>query len=566
MRTVLVLACVLVMVAAVPTGAQASLVSLGYGVLRSLDRADVVEHAITGWIDPAREQVRFEDAVAFAFDRPASSFHFLLGVDAVIDGVVDVETGASLQVTPVIQWSSLPFVVYRVRMPRTIEGGTQRTLRFTWHFETDAVKAASPMRSPHFLYLGYPSMWYPHTPAEDFFDAQITLHVPPGLRAFADGVLTDEDMAAGRYVYRTEFPTDKLGVGVGRFHVERLRAVGPSGTDRYVEVWRPTGFRTTADEVARHVRETVRVLEPRLGSLPVTGFRVVEMPLVVPASYPSLSTLVYGGDLQQLGLGHAEAPAILAAHETAHKWLGNVAGIPPVGSAWFAEGLAEYLGHLALAEYMPRAWAQRAFRLRVVEPFIETYGGDERVRALSSIEVFDDDGFVLFNKGVFVFRMLHRRIGDEAFFGAIADFVDEYRLRHGTAAHFEAMLRRHVSPSDQRAVDRFLRDWVRGRDLLDYALHVEEIVPVSDDGGGIHGVNAGEQRGYEVALRVTSEGRLTEPGDVEVGFQLADGSFRVITVALDQRERVVVPSRPVFIQLDPNAWLADVDLSNNVYP
>lgn len=553
---------------AILPAAEASWASMGYNLLRYFDRADVIDHNMTGWIDPEGGVARFQDDVTFTFDRPASSFHVLFGVDAKLDGVVDPHTGKALDVRPTLNWSSLPFVVYRVSAPNlSSRVETTRTLRFEWHFSRDDISGTTPFISQRHFYLGYPSLWYPHTPAEDFFNAEIALKVPPGYRAFAEGALVREDPEAGLFTYRTESPTDKLGVGVGRFAVHELDAersmdpVDTSDTDealarRHVEVWRPIGFDSSATEVAYHVREATRYLEERLGSLPVTTMRVVELPFYVPASYPSLSTLAYGGSLHFMGLVGQGAPAILAVHETVHKWLGGIAGVPPVGSAWFVEGLAEYLGHLALASYTPAEWSLGVFRSRVYEPFVAAYarGASHRPRTLASVEVFDDDSTLLFQKGAMIFRMLHRRLGDEAFFAAVRTFVEEHRARHGTARHFEGIVRRTLSSEKARELDQFFTAWVRGRRQLDYALEVKDVTESQDGSGNV-----------ELSVTLVSKGEIVEPGAVEIEVRFPTRKTQRERLAVGDSRRLTLPEKPRSIHLDPSHWLADHNPSNNVW-
>ncbi len=553
---------------------EASWASVGYSVLRYFDRADVIHHQITAEIDPQAGEARFLDDVTFSFDRPATSFHVLLGVDAVLDRVVDPETGHTLDARPTLSWSSLPFTVYRVSLSGTgARDATTRTVRYEWHLPRDQVKGINPFISSRHFYLGYPSLWYPHTPAEDFFDAEITVKAPPGYRAFADGALVRESLETGEFTYRTESPTDKLGVGVGRFAVDEVEwprqveavaddpeAPRPEGDAPVnvgtIEVWQPIGFASTAAEVAYHVRESLTFFEERLGSLPLSTLRVVEVPFFVPASFPSLSTLTYGGNLQYLGLSGAGAPAILAVHETAHKWLGGVAGVPPVGSAWFAEGLAEYLGHLALASYMPEEWAHRTFASRVYEPFVASHGrgAPRRPRSLASIEVFDEDSPLLFQKGALLFRMLHRRLGDDVFFDAVRRFVNERREGHGTARDFEAILRSMHDTNEALALEQFFTSWVRGTRSLDYALQVSRTNEAPDDSGR-----------FEMEMTLLSRGELVEPGTVEVEFRFLNSQSQWERLEAGESRTFTLPEKPLSVRLDPHHWLADSDPSNNIW-
>ena len=90
-------------------------------------------------------------------------------------------------------------------------------------------------------------------------------------------------------------------------------------------------------------------------------FFVAELPFAGAASYASLHGLVYGGELDLLGSPEKRGSRFLAAHEAAHKWVGGVAGTRILGSAWLREGLAEYLGYLALEELVGARESPRLF-------------------------------------------------------------------------------------------------------------------------------------------------------------------------------------------------------------
>src|SRR5690606_22651458 len=96
-----------------------------------------------------------------------------------------------------------------------------------------------------------------------------------------------------------------------------------------------------------------------------------------------------GGDLTLLGLEGERGLAYLAAHETAHRWINGVAGVRIVGSHWLSEGLAEYLGYLALEELIGKEEALKLFLERTYEPFVERM--QKRHRPLAAVELMDDD-------------------------------------------------------------------------------------------------------------------------------------------------------------------------------
>ena len=148
---------------------------------------------------------------------------------------------------------------------------------------------------------------------------------------------------------------------------------------------------------------------------------------------------------------------------------------------------------------------------KAYRPYVE--GARGRPRALSAVELFDDDRDVLYQKGTLVFRMLHRRLGDEAFFALIRSFIHHHAGRVVTGQEFidfadafvrEAGAAGAAGVHEPAGLRAFFDQWIQGTQTLDYALQVLE---------------AGEAH---LAFRVVSRGRLVEPGQVPVEVQLAN--------------------------------------------
>ena len=589
---------------------EASLASLGYTVLRWLDRGEIVHHDLWVEVDPDRMLARFADDVTFV-SGGNSDLYVLFGSDVSLDRVIDAE-GREVAYSRTQTLISLPFAIYQVSSPRVKRGETFR-LRFEWSISRETVRRIDPFVALRFFYVGYDSLWYPNMPSEEFFEADIRVAVPEGYTAIADGeLLAVERMEDGRwrYHFRTPVPVMALGLGVGRFRaLEPLVASGGDGDKIEIQAWQPVGWISSVERAAAYTAAAAEFFTRRLGSLPVHRFYVAQVPFAGGASYASLLGHVYGGDLSLLGLGDvpalqgglnggssnlSAAPvnpsstddlplAFLVAHEAAHKWIGGVVGTRLVGSAWLSEGLAEYLGYLALGE-MVGPEAGTAFLIeRAQRPFVERVQG--RNRALAAIELFDADQEFVYQKGALVFRMLHRRLGDDAFFRLIRSFIAGHRGRIVTGQDFidhaiefvsggiggtgavgdgrsirqeplgqqgrgepggtELVLRPPAGGTSPEEIRLFFEQWVKGTQTLDYALRVLE---------------AGHRR---MVLRVDPVGRLVEPGPVSVAVELEDGSQVVESVQLAETVTLELPGRPVAAQLDPEVWLADANPADN---
>lgn len=556
-----------------PLPADASLASIGYTVLRWLDRADIVHHRIVARIDPPEWVAEFSDDVTFA-SRGSRRFHVLLGKDARLDRIIDPESGASVAFHRSITLGALPFHIYRIELP-TAPAGEMFTLRFEWTIDASTVSFLNPFVARHFFYIGYASIWYPHMPEERFFTGDVTILAPQGYQAFAEGVAeaaASQDVESGAegwvaHRFRTEAPVNGMGLGVGYYRNDTVVASEPYR----VEVWRPQGLPATAPQVGLATARALRYLDKRLGAPPASAFRVVEVPFASATSYASLSNLVYGGNLSHVGIDGRDGLTLFAAHETAHKWLGGTVGVRLIGGAWLSEGLAEYLGYLALAGIEGSDDALRLFESRTYLPFAKRAG--ESNRALSAIEMFDVDAQWMYVKSPLVFRMLHRRLGTERFFAVTRSFLDAHRERHVTGRDFENWVRNHaqgMTPSANGApsgdwgeplfaegaggnLPSFFNTWVRSGGRLDYALGVdvsEAPMPGSD---------------VAVTISVTSVGAVVEPGGVDVALNFPDGHVEWVVLSPGESRTLRFALAPDEVRLDPDRWLADANPSNNLW-
>lgn len=533
---------VVALMVAVSAPAHGSLASIGYSVLRWLDRAQIVHHDLVVEVDPPRFQARFVDDVTL-ISSGSRQIHVLFGNDVSLLSVRDSE-GQAVPFSPSLSWGALPFTIYRVQAPAPPKGESFR-LRFEWEMTPESIRQFNPFVALRFFYVGYASLWYPNMPGEEFFEADITVIAPQGYTAIADGELLSVDALPDgreRHRFRTPEPVHALGVGAGMFRpLEPVRA-----GEVVVQGWRPVGWQSSVERVVQYAAGAIRFYSERLGALSFDRFTVAEFPFPWPTSYPSFYQLAYGGDLTLLGLEGERGLAYLAAHETAHRWINGVAGVRIVSSHWLSEGLAEYLGYLALEELIGKEEALKLFLERTYEPFVERM--QKRHRSLAAVELMDDDYQLIYEKGALVFRMLHRRLGEDAFYGLIRRWVDEYRGDFSTGDDFIRLavsFAETVEGTNAREIRSFLEQWVKGTHTLDYALDVLE---------------AGER---QLRARIVSRGRLVEPGPVPLHIELEDGRIHVVEMALNQEIDLTLPARPVAATLDPEMWLADANPDNN---
>jgi aminopeptidase N len=230
----------------------------------------------------------------------------------------------------------------------------------------------------------------------------------------------------------------------------------------------------------------------------------------------------------------------LIAHETAHQWFGDAVTEREWGHLWLSEGFATYFATLWTRESRGEA-AQRAELRQIRDQVL----ADSVVARRPVLDTAQTDYLALLNansyqKGGFVLHMLHRRLGDSAFFGGLRAYYAAHR--HGTALTDD--LRRALERSSGQDLGRFFDQWTRRPGVAEPTV------------GWAHDAQGGSvsllvlqpaERPYELPLTVL----VTERGG---------GQRRLeVTVPAEPRATIALPGRfaekPVSIVFDPDAVL-----------
>lgn len=202
-------------------------------------------------------------------------------------------------------------------------------------------------------------------------------------------------------------------------------------------------------------------------------------------------TLVTGGTL---GLPiDSGAIALVTAHEIAHQWWPMQTATNEGREPWLDEGLTEYsaLRYLRDTDFILGASG--------IGINIETY---DRLQASLSIKQpvnlsaweYDSLNYAgaVYSKTAIGLLMLERTVGSEQFFAAMAEYLQQYRYQHPTAADFRASLQASLGSEIAWVFDEFLG----GNGTIDYAVQ-----SIADDGSSAQISRLGEiQAPVEIAV------------------------------------------------------------------
>jgi aminopeptidase N len=228
----------------------------------------------------------------------------------------------------------------------------------------------------------------------------------------------------------------------------------------------------------------------------------------------------------------------LIAHETAHQWFGDAVTEREWGHLWLSEGFATYFAAL----WTQKSRGDSAFRAEMAT-IRDQILADSVVARRPVIDTAQTNYLALLNansyqKGGYVLYMLHRQLGDSAFFRGLRSYYTNHR--NGNALSDD--LRAELEHSSGRQLRQFFDQWLRRPGVAEPKV------------GWAHDATEGSisllvlqdapQGAYELPLTVLVTERTGEQRRVEV------------TVPAQARTSIALPGRfpirPASVTIDPD--------------
>jgi len=316
------------------------------------------------------------------------------------------------------------------------------------------------------------------------------------------------------------------------------------------------GAQCTRGASAGCVSQSVYVLPENRGWMPgpfAAAPRIVELfeQLVGPFPYEKLAHLQsetrFGGMENASAIFYASnlfpthrMSEGLIAHETAHQWFGDAVTEREWGHLWLSEGFATYFATLwTRASRGDSAWRAELANIR------QQVLTDSVVQARPVLDTAETDYLALLNansyqKGAYVLAMLHRMLGDSAFFRGLRAYYAEHR--DGNALTDD--LRRALERSSGRELGQFFDQWLRRPGVATPTI------------GWSYDASAGT-----VSMLVLQDSTRAYALPLTVEVRNVDGSTRRVELEVPARPRaeLTLPGpfagRPASIVLDPDDFL-----------
>ena len=411
---------------------------------------------------------------------------------------VELYTSESLRATALGNGGS---VVFLVIAPQPLEPGQVHELEF--RHEGDVVfKAGNGVFA-----VGSRGTWYPHR-ASDFTTYDLTFHYPKTLNLVATGeVVADQMEGNSRMTHRRTSGLARFaGFNLGQYdrvamnrggytleiygnkHVESTLEhkqlpintavrLGRHGPGEIVTIDTPPitpGAYLTP--LAEEVAGAFEFMMKQFGPPPLKTLTVSPIPGTFGQGFPGLvylSTISYlPPDQRPTGMRDKVRQTffsdMLAPHEVAHQWWGNLVTAEAYQDAWLMEALANYSALMylekrkgtkaleaVLDEYRLNLEAKRENGDTVESLGPITWG--TRLQSSDSLPART----IVYEKGSWILHMLRLRMGDERFMKMLNEICRRYKFKTISTTIFRSIAEEFLPPG-KTSLEIFFDGWIHG--------------------------------------------------------------------------------------------------------
>ena len=467
--------------------------------------------------------------------------------------------------------------IFLIVAPEDIATGSKHELEF--EHEGDVILQAGQGA----YFVGSRNTWYPQE-GDSFARFDLTFRYPRDLDFVATGEAVEDRTEGDWRITRrvTDVPIRFAGFNLGHYRkaafasdccrievyadsnlptqppATLLLPVKPAWPPRLnsaiprTPVTSPANSDDHFESLAHNILSAFQFLTSELGPPPLKTLIVSPIPGTFGQGFPGLvylSTLAYLDPSRRPAEEQGRFASVffsdlIAAHEVAHQWWGNLIVPATPHDEWLMEALANYSALL----YLERTKGRKAMDemlneyrghllLKNASGRLESAGPIVWGLRLTSSQSPQAWRVITYEKGSWIIHMLRVRLGDEKFAAMLREACRRYRFQTMSTEQFQHLAEEYTD--GHASLQEFFDNWVYGTGIpklkLDYEIHGLEIK------GTVAQTDVTSD--FSASVPVTIQyGRKTKTVWVETGSDPASFSARL-------------PLRPVEAWIDPGDGL-----------
>ena len=227
----------------------------------------------------------------------------------------------------------------------------------------------------------------------------------------------------------------------------------------------------------------------------------------------------------------------LISHELAHQWFGNLVTCASWEDIWLNEGFATYLTELYEEQISPADW--ESFKNYSLASITSLPGGSVFVDDTTNVgRMFDYR--LTYQKGAYLLHMLRWKLGDEAFYEGLRNYLNDPQLRDGFARTDD--LKYHLEAVGGEDLTEFFNDWFYGQGFPTY--HID----VLQRGGIVY-------FDIEQTTSHSSVDLFEMPIPIRLTGETEDTIVRLENTINIERLSAIVPFEVKSVEFDPERWI-----------
>lgn len=318
----------------------------------------------------------------------------------------------------------------------------------------DSVGVISTLSEPY----GSKDWWPCKLDLDDKIDSiDVIVRTPQEYRAASNGLLVNEwqDGTDKLYHWQHRYPitTYLIAIGVTNYGIYSDTVALSNGQEVEILNYLYPELQTAIANALTPTSQAMVLFDSLFGTYPFVNEKYGH------------AQFDFGGGMEHQTMSFMGAWSFgLQAHELAHQWFGDKITCGSWQDIWLNEGFATYLTGLCyennLGFYNWYNWKRDRITLITAQS-----GGSVFVPDTSShVRIFDSR--LTYNKGSMLLHMLRWKLGDEVFFQAVYDYINDPDLAYSYAKTED--LKAHLEGQSGQNLDEFFADWFFGEGYPSY--------------------------------------------------------------------------------------------------